>query len=197
MSPCELNVIAISEPACSSVTSRLDDEFRIDQESRTFAGDDDFIAPRQHGAERAVDLGFKPFAVAELGLIPIGEFLHRRPPAFVGRIAFERAALFLDDHAGHEPGRAGIGIRGFDGDHVDAGPDQLGDVVDIHLSPIGAGANFATVDVQLVLIVAGDVDLGEVDGVGERDRLAEIDSRRPAPRPSRRRATRSNWRRSI
>ena len=94
MSPLALNAIAISEPACSSVTSRSIDELRIDQKPRAFVGDHDLVAPRQHAAERAVHLGRQPLAVANSRLRPIGARLDARPPGGVGRVAFERAAAF-------------------------------------------------------------------------------------------------------
>ena len=40
----------------------LDGEFGIDQKPRAFVGDHHFIAPRQRGAQRAIDLGRQPDA---------------------------------------------------------------------------------------------------------------------------------------
>ena len=154
--------MAMSEPHCSSAMQPLDGELGVDQEPRAFVGDDDFVAPGQDAAERAVHFGRQPFAVADVGSIPVGKLLDARAPAVVGGEAFERAALLLDDDAGHEASGAGVGVGGLDGDDVAAGHQQFRHIVDVHLAPVGAAAGELAVDVQFVLVVAGDVDLGDL-----------------------------------
>ena len=152
----------------------FDGKLGIDQESRAFVGDDDFVAPRQDAAERAVDFGRQPFGVADVGSVPVGELLDARAPGGVGGKAFERAALLLDDDAGDEAGGAGVGVGGLDGDDVVAGREQLGNVVDVHLAPVGAAASELAVDIQFVLVVAGDVDLAQLGLSPSGERLAEV-----------------------
>ena len=80
----------------------LDDELRIGQKARSFVGNYDFIAPRQHAAERAINFGGKPVGVAHPQLIPIGVRFDACPPRGVGGKTFERAASFFNDDAGHQ-----------------------------------------------------------------------------------------------
>src|SRR5262249_3775699 len=86
----------------------LDGGFGVDQESRAFVGDDDLVAPRQHTAERAVDLGREPFGIADVGLGPVGKLLDAGAPGLIGGETFERAAFLFDDDAGDEAGGAGV-----------------------------------------------------------------------------------------
>ena len=152
----------------------LDGELGIDHEPRAFVRDHDFVAPRQHAAERAVDFRREPGAIAELGGFPIRGFLDARAPGFVGREVFVRAAALLHDHADHDARWAGVGVRGLDRHHVDARSEQFRHVVHVHLPPIGAAAGRLAVDVQLVLVVARDVNLRELDLAAGHERLAEV-----------------------
>jgi hypothetical protein len=60
-----------------------------------------------------------------------------------------------------------------DGYDVHAGKQQFGDVVDVHLPPIGALSCQPAIDVKLILVVARDMDLSELRLL-ERKRFAEI-----------------------
>ena len=66
----------------------------------------------------------------------------------------------------------------------------IGDVVDVEHFPVLAAPDQATVDVQLVAVVAGDLHFA-MFGRAERERSCGNSSRRPAPVPFRRRETRS------